>query len=336
MMALQVTWFVLIGVLIAGYAILAGFDLGVGFWHLVTNKSEERRAFLRAIAPVWDGNEVWLLTAGGALFAAFPPVYAAVFSGFYLAMLLVLLGLIVRVVAIEFRNQLEETGWRQTWDWAFSLGSVLPTVLFGVALGNVVRGLELDASGNYVGGFFALLNPYALLVGLTGLAMFCTHGALFLAVKTRGELRDKARGWASKAWTAYFALFLVCSAWSLAAFQRGTLVFSLTASLLALLAMIGIWVFNRADSPGRAFLASSVCIAAQLGAVGSTLFPNMLPASNDAALSLTVYNASSSQNTLTVMAILALAGMPIVIGYTIFIYRKFAGPVGVEEAEAGY
>ena len=208
MSTLQVIWFLLIGILLAGYAILDGFDLGVGFWHLFGKKDEERRIFIRSIGPVWDGNEVWLLTAGGALFAAFPPVNASVFSGFYLALVLVLLGLIFRVVSIEFRNQLEDPSWRRRWDLAFSLGSALPALLFGVALGNLVRGLLLDESGDYIGGFFALLNPYSLLVGVTGVAMFATHGALYLALKTEGELQVRARGWASRAWIAYLVLFL--------------------------------------------------------------------------------------------------------------------------------
>jgi cytochrome d ubiquinol oxidase subunit II len=333
---LQVTWFLLIGVLLAGYAILDGFDLGVGFWHLFARKDEERRIFLRAIGPVWDGNEVWLLTAGGALFAAFPPVYASVFSGFYLALVLVLLGLIFRVVSIEFRSQLQDPGWRRRWDLAFSLGSVLPALLFGVALGNLVRGLPLNESGDYIGGFFALLNPYSLLVGVTGLAMFATHGALYLVLKTEGGLRDRARGWASRAWIVYLPLFLASATWSLVAHQEGSLLLPLGAGLIALLAIAGIEVFNRAGAGGRAFLASAVSIAALFGAVGSTIFPNLVRASNGASLSLSIFGSSASQNTLTIMLIIALLGMPVVLGYTIFIYRTFSGPVKAEDVDAAY
>ena len=336
MSELQVTWFLLIGVLLAGYAILDGFDLGVGFWHLFARKDEERRIFLRAIGPVWDGNEVWLLTGGGALFAAFPPVYASVFSGFYLALILVLLGLIFRVVSIEFRSQLQDPGWRSRWDVAFSLGSAVPALLFGVALGNLVRGVPLNESGDYIGGFFALLNPYSLLVGVTGLAMFATHGALYLVLKTEGELQGKVRVWASKAWIVYLPLFLLSATWSLVAHQEGSILLPLAASLIALLAIVGIEVFNRAGAGGRAFLASAASIAALFGAAGSTIFPNLVRASNDASLSLSIFNASASQNSLTVMLIIALLGMPVVVGYTIFIYRTFAGPVRAEDVDGAY
>ncbi len=328
MSALQVTWFFLVGILFCGYAILDGFDLGVGFWHLFTKNRAHRRAFLRAIGPVWDGNEVWLLTAGAALFATFPPVYATVFSGLYLALILVILGMIFRAVAMEFRSQADSPTWQRMWDLAFAVGSILPAFLFAVALGNVVRGLRLDESGNYAGGFLALLNPFALLVGLTGLAMFATHGALYLALKTEPHLAERARSWASKAWVVYLALFLASSVWSLVAHQRGQLVLALAASMIALVAIISIKRFSSSGLDGKAFLASSVSIAALFGAVGATLFPNLVPASNDPALSLTIYNASSSQNALTIMLVMALLGMPIVIAYTIFIYRTFAGRVG--------
>ena len=336
MSELQVTWFFLIGILLAGYAILDGFDLGVGFWHLFARKDEERRIFLRAIGPVWDGNEVWLLTGGGALFAAFPPVYASVFSGFYLVLILVLLGLIFRVVSIEFRSQLEDPGWRSRWDLAFSLGSVLPALLFGVALGNLVRGLPLNESGDYIGGFFALLNPYSLLVGVTGLAMFATHGALYLVLKTEGGLQGRARAWASRAWIVYLPLFLLSATWSLVAHQEGSILLPLAASLIALLAIVGIEVFNKAGAGGRAFLASAVSIAALFGAVGSTIFPNLVRASNGASLSLSIFNASASQKSLTILLIIALLGMPVVVGYTIFIYRTFAGPVRAEDVDGAY
>ena len=336
MSTLQIVWFLLIGILLGGYAILAGFDLGVGCWHLFGKKDEDRRIFLKAIGPVWDGNEVWLLTGGGALFAAFPPVYASVFSGFYLALILILLGLIFRVVAIEFRGQVQDPGWRRRWDLAFSLGSILPALLFGVALGNLVRGLPLNESGDYIGGFFALLNPYSLLVGVTGLAMFATHGALYLVLKTEGELQDQARGWASRAWVAYLILFLIVSTWSLAAYREGSLILPVIASLIALAAIIGIRVFNAAGSGGKAFVASAASIAALFGAVGSTMFPNLVRATNGAELSLTVFNASASQNSLTATLVVALLGMPVVIGYTIFIYRVFWGPVRLEDVTEAY
>jgi cytochrome d ubiquinol oxidase subunit II len=327
MTTLQLVWFLLIGVLLVGYAVLDGFDLGVGFWSLFTREDRDRRRLLQSIGPLWDGNEVWLLTAGGALFAAFPPVYATVFSGFYLAMMLVLLGLILRATAIEFRSQVESPAWRGAWDKAFAVGSILPALLFGVAIGNLVRGLPLNEAGNYTGGFFALLNPYALLVGLTGLAMFVSHGALWIALRTRGEQAARARLWAAKASLVYLALFLATSAWSLAAMQRGSAIVPIVASLIALAAIVGARILSRAGADGKAFVASSVSIAALFGAIGGTLYPNLVPATNDPTLSLTLVNASSSENTLGAMLIVALIGMPLVLVYTVWIYRTFAGRI---------
>jgi cytochrome d ubiquinol oxidase subunit II len=205
-----------------------------------------------------------------------------------------------------------------------------------VALGNLVRGLPLDESGNYIGGFFALLNPYSLLVGVTGLAMFATHGALYLVLKTEGELRERARGWASRAWMVYLVLFLLSCTWSLIAHQQGSFVLPLLAGLVALVAIGAIEAFNRAGAGAKAFLASALSIAALFAAVGSTIFPNLVRASNGASLSLSIFNASASQNTLTIMLALALVGMPVVIGYTIFIYRTFSGPVGAQDADGAY
>lgn len=187
MTALQVIWFILIGVLLLGYTILDGYDLGAGFWYLFTKKEAHKKAIINAIGPFWDGNEVWILTGGGAIFAAFPDVYATVFSGFYLALMLVLLALIFRAVPIEYRNQHDNPQWKKWWDLGFGLGSALPALLFGVALGNVVNGLPLDELINFTGNFFTLLNPYPLLFGLTGFAMFLTHGALYIQLKTDGE-----------------------------------------------------------------------------------------------------------------------------------------------------
>jgi cytochrome d ubiquinol oxidase subunit II len=202
-MDLNTVWFLLIGVLLVGYAVLDGFDLGVGVLHLFAKSDHERRVHLNAIGPVWDGNEVWLLTAGGAMFAAFPIVYATVFSGFYLAFMLLLFALIFRAVSLEFRGQFENPRWRSFWDWAFGLGSLLPAVLYGVAIGNVIRGLPIGADGSLNVSLFALLNPYALLIGLFSLAMFVMHGAAFLAVRTEGELQERMARATVGAWTAF-------------------------------------------------------------------------------------------------------------------------------------
>ncbi|MBN2361970.1 MAG: cytochrome d ubiquinol oxidase subunit II [Deltaproteobacteria bacterium] len=330
MTALQLTWFVLIGVLLGGYSILDGFDLGVGCWHLFGRDDRERRLFISAIGPVWDGNEVWLLAGGGALFAAFPAVYASVFSGLYLALMLVLVGLILRAAAIEFRSQVESPAWRRAWDVAFAVGSALPALLFGVALGNAVRGLELDAGGNYVGGFVALLNPYALLVGATGLTMFALHGALFLAARLDGEPAERARGRARRTWIVFALLFVVATGWTLAFHVRGSLSLAIAASILALLGIVGSSLLNRRGRDLSAFLSSAAAMLCIWGGVGAALFPNLVPARNDPALSLTIANSSSSPATLSVMLVIALVGLPLVIGYTAFIYRTFMrGPLDV-------
>jgi len=335
MNALQVIWFFLIGILLAGYAILDGFDLGVGLWYLFARKDEERRTLHNAIAPVWDGNEVWLLTGGGALFAAFPPVYAAVFSGLYLPLMLVLLGLIFRAVSIEFRSKLNSSRWRGAWDIAFACGSFLPALLFGVAIGNLLHGLRLDVEGNYAGTFFDLLNPYALLIGLLGLSMFAMHGALYIVLKTDGELAAQARQWAKIAWVVARILFLASALATVffepqlfANFTKWPALWVIPFLVLGLLISVG--YFHKRERAGAAFLASALSFAGLLALTGASIFPNLVPIIGAHGFGLSIYNASSSQTTLTVMLILALIGMPLVIGYTIWIYRTFRGKVAAQ------
>jgi len=331
MEALQIIWFLLIGVLLIGYAILDGFDLGVGFWHLFAKKKGERSAFIESIEPFWDGNEVWLLTGGGALFAAFPPVYATAFSGFYLALMLVLLGLIFRAVAIEFRNKVDHPGWTKAWDFAFAFGSILPSILYGVAIGNILRGLELNAIGDYTGGFLALLNPFALLCGLVGLSMFALHGALYLAMKLDGKIAGDARRWASKAWVVFVALFIVATVWGAKGFFYDITVVPLVLALFVVGASVMGFLFNRAGRAVAAFIASCETIAFTMLAVAAALFPYMVPCTNNPEWSLTLSNSSSSQLTLTAMLVIALIGMPLVLAYTWFVHRVFKGKVKVAE-----
>lgn len=327
---LQVTWFLLIGVLLAGYSVLDGFDLGAGFWHLVLKKDEQRRSVLSAIAPVWDGNEVWLLTGGGAIFAAFPPVYASVFSAFYLALMLVLYGLIFRAVSLEVRNKMESGRWRGAWDWAFGIGSLLPALLFGVALGNVARGLPLDAQGNYTGSFFDLLNPYSLVAGVTGLALFVQHGLLYLLHKSDGELHKTLGTWTKPIWVVTTLLYSAMSIISLTYLpQIGSLLLAIVGAALAVVAMMALRLFSQRNAFGKALIASGAAIIFNWGAIGAVLYPNLVPAS-DPAFSLTLFNSSSSELTLGVMALLALVGMPLVIGYTIYVYRIFRGKTSSE------
>jgi cytochrome bd ubiquinol oxidase subunit II len=327
MITLQIIWLLLIGILIIGYAILDGFDLGVGCWHLFAKKGEERSSFIKSIEPFWDGNEVWLLTGGGALFAAFPAVYATIFSGFYLPLMLVLMGLIFRAVSIEYRNKVEDPRWVAAWDLAFSFGSMLPSLLYAVAVGNLLRGLELDAKGDYTAGFLALLNPYSLLVGLVGFSMFALHGALYLAVKTGGETQHKARIWAAQAWWIFALLYFVSAGWTASCYLRNGVVLPFVLATLSVVAFALIRSFNRKGEDLKAFLASCASIAFVMLSVVAVLFPNLVIATNDPALSLTIFNSSSSLRTLSVMLVIALLGMPVVIGYTIFIHRIFKGKV---------
>jgi cytochrome bd ubiquinol oxidase subunit II len=335
-MDLNTIWFGLFGVLIIGYAILDGFDLGVGVLALFGKSDHERRLHLNAIGPIWDGNEVWLLTGGGALFAAFPAVYATVFSGFYLALMLLLVFLIGRAVSFEFRSKVESPTWRRVWDLAFGLGSLGPALLYGVAVGNIMRGVPLDERGSFAGTFLGLLNPYALLLGVLGLVMFVTHGALYMALKSDGELQRRMKRWASRGWVGWVVLYLAATGatWAFAPhLVAGTLGRPLL--WIALLLVVGGLALQplllRGGRLLASFLASSVAIAGSTMLVGVSLYPRLVPALGDLDRSLTIYNASSTPRTLTAMLVIALIGMPIVIGYTIFIYRVFKGKVEIGE-----
>jgi cytochrome d ubiquinol oxidase subunit II len=321
---LQNAWFVLIGVLLAGYSVLDGFDLGVGvLFPFLARTEDEKRALANAVGPVWDGNEVWLLAGGGALFAAFPMAYATVFSGFYLALMIVLFALILRAVSLEFRAH--DPARRGLWEAAFVGGSFLPALLFGVALGNVVVGVPLDARTDFAGTFFTLLRPLPLVFGLLGLCAFILHGSAYAALKTEGPLRERAR-----------------RATRIAAFATGiAFLLSFVSVLVYLPAALGsapAWIFSglfglslalvlaaaRKGRDGRTLLFSSAAFLSLWGVVGAIHYPNLVRAA-DPALSLTVSNASSSPLTLKVMLIIALVGMPFVVGYTIFAYRVFKG-----------
>lgn len=332
MMDLNTAWFLLIWVLLIGYAILDGFDLGVGVLHLFARDERQRRIHMSAIGPVWDGNEVWLLAGGGAMFAAFPIVYATVFSGFYLAFMLLLLALILRAVSIEFRGQVDSPGWRKLWDFCFGLGSLIPAILFGVAVGNVLRSLPIEADGTLNVPFLSLLNPYALLVGILSLTLFVMHGAAFLAARTEGDLQQRMTRWATGAWIVFVMLYLAATIATF--FVSPFLLEGILANplfwvffVLLLAAIVYMPIASRAGKPVRAFLASSVTIASMIALTAVSLFPRAVPSSIDLANSLTIYNASSTPRTLTVMLIIALIGMPIVIAYTACVYYVFMGKV---------
>ena len=327
-MDLNIAWFLLIGVLLAGYAVLDGFDLGVGVLQLFTRDEKQQDIQLAAIGPVWDGNEVWLLTAGGPMFAAFPIVYATVFSGYYLAMILLLLGLILRAVGLEFRGQIDNARWKRLWSIVVGVGSFLPSVIFGVAIGNVLRGLPITADGSLHISLLELLNPYAILVGLLSLAMFVMHGAAFLAARTDGQLRAAMARCTIVGWLAFVVLYVTAtvatmfiSPFIFEGLAAKPLLWILLVLLVAAVACVPLAV--RAKKHLQAFLASATTIATAVGLMGLGLFPRMVPSSVDLANSLTIYNASSTPLTLTVMLVIALIGMPLVIGYTAFIYTIF-------------
>ena len=332
---LQTTWFVLIGVLFTGYAMLDGFDLGVGALHLFTKDDQERRLMLNAIGPVWDGNEVWLVTGGGALFAAFPNVYATVFSGFYLAFVLLLVALIFRAVAIEFRSKQPMRWWRKMWDIAFCGSSVLSSLLIGVAMGNIAWGIPIDARGEFAGTFLGLLHPYALLVGATTVALFMMHGAIYAVMKTEGDLHNRIRGWINQC----IIFFIICYA----VMTMATLLYvpHMAARVrsqpwlfsIALVNMLAIANIPREIHHGRdwrAFVSSCVAMVALMGLFGLEMFPNLVLSNPTPAHSLTIYNAASSQNTLGIMLTIALIGVPIVLAYTISIYWIFRGKVKLD------
>jgi len=332
MIDLNAIWFTLFGFLIIGYAILDGFDLGVGILHIFAKKEEYKIAGLNSIAPVWDGNEVWLLTGGGALFAAFPPVYATVFSGFYLALILVLAALIFRAVSIEFRNKMESPLMRKFFDYSFGFGSLLATLLFGVAVGNIIRGVPINANFMWAGSFFGLLNPYSLFVGILTVMLFTLHGSIYLAMKSDGELQNRMHNLIPKLWLALILLYIIATIMTI--FSSGYLFaqgFSRPLYYFFLLMVTGGLAFTRvwasAAKYGKAFLASAITIVSMIALPATTMFPTLVPSSINPEFSLTAYNASSSQYTLTVMLIIALIGMPFVLWYTIWLYRTFRGKI---------
>lgn len=329
---LNIIWFALLGVVLAVYAILDGFDLGVGILHPFARKDEDRRIFLNAIGPTWDGNEVWLITFGGALFAAFPIAYATIFSTFYTPFMMLLCALIFRAAALEFRGKLESPAWRSAWDYAFFLSSAVAALLFGVASGNAIRGVAIDGAMINQGSFLDFLNPFCLLTGLMTVAMFAMHGALFLRLKTGGALRDRAGKMAKVCAILFTALYLATTACGIATVPnaRGNAVAWLIAvGVLAFL--YGLFVSMYQDRPLRAFLASAGVIAMLVGLFGAAMYPNLLHSSLDPTFSLDIFNASSSQKTLTIMLGIVLAALPIVLCYTAFVYYIFRGKVTLDK-----
>lgn len=327
-MELTTVWFVLIAVLWTGYLVLEGFDFGVGMLLGVLprgdrlQREKDRRVMINTIGPVWDGNEVWLLTAGGATFAAFPEWYATLFSGFYLPLLLILLALIVRVVSFEWRGKIDDERWRSWADRGLMVGSWVPAVLWGVAFANIVRGVELDADHTYVGGFWALLNPFALLGGAVTALVFLTHGAVFLALKSDGPVRKRAGDLAAGLSVVTLVVGGSWAIWAQLAYSDAA--WTWAAVVVAAVALVVLVVAAQARQEGRAFLASCIAIVAVVVLIFGSLYPDVMPAT-DPANSLNVTNASSTDYTLTVMTWVAAILTPLVLlyqGWTYWVFRR--------------
>ena len=332
---LNTTWFILVGVLLSGYAILDGFDLGVGALHLFTKGDHDRRIMLNSIGPVWDGNEVWLVTGGGALFAAFPDVYATSFSGFYLAFILLLVALIFRAVAIEFRSKRPGERWRKIWDRSFSISSIVSSLLIGVALGNIILGIPLTAEGEYMGGLLGLLRPYPLFVGLTTVALFAMHGAIYVVMKTEGELQAQVRRWIPRTIGLFVAGYVITTVLTLVFIPHMTTTLRdhpilLVVPVLNALAIANIPREIHKGRDFRAFLSSCAAMLLLMALFGIGMYPDMIYSSPLPENSLTIYNAASSAKTHQIMLIIAIIGMPIVVAYTISIYWIFRGKVKLD------
>lgn len=331
-MELTTVWFSLIAVLWMGYFLLEGFDFGVGTLLPVLGRNDlERRVMLNTIGPVWDGNEVWLLVAGGATFAAFPEWYATLFSGFYLPLFLILVALIVRNVGFDFRSKREDPVWRKRWDLGIFLGSLVPAVLWGVAFANIVRGVPIDENKEFVGNFFTLLNPYALLGGLVTLTLFVTHGAIYLSLKTLGDIRARARRLAQQVGLVAAVLAVVFLAWTLQLRSDAQHVTWFVAlAVVAAVALLGGLAAARQGREGWAFLGTAVTVLAAVASLFVVLFPEVMPSSLDPAWSLTTTNASSTEYTLRIMTIVAVIFTPVVLAYQTWTYIVFRKRIGIQ------
>lgn len=332
-MELTTVWFLLIAVLWTGYFVLEGFDFGVGMLLPVVGRTEaDRRVAVNTIGPLWDGNEVWLIVAGGATFAAFPEWYASLFSGFYLALLLILVALIVRGVAFEFRGKIDSPRWRANWDRGIVVSSAVPALLWGVAFANIVRGVPLDADHEFTGSLLTLLNPYALLGGLATLTLFAFHGALFLALKTTGEIRVRSNAAARMLGTAAVAVGASFLVWTQLAHGNGWTALAVLGAAGALLAALAM---NRVAREGWAFLFTAVAIVAVTVTLFGSLFPDVLPSSTDPAFSLNTTNAASTPYTLRIMTWVAAVFTPLVLayqGWTLWVFRKRIGAADIPAA----
>jgi len=331
-MDLNILWFILLTVLFSGFFFLEGFDYGVGMLlPFVAKTDNERRAVINTIGPVWDGNEVWMITAGGAMFAAFPHMYATLFSGFYVALVFMLIGLIIRGVSFEFRSKREDPAWRKRWDWAIYYGSLLPALLWGVAIANLMRGVAIESDLNYYGGLVPLLNPYSMFGGVVFLGLFLVHGASYLGIKLEGDLKDRVKKLSGKIWIAVVVLTVLFLVWTYFATDilNNPGYDGLIPAILAAVALLAYGWFLRQGKEGLTFICGGLVIILATVMVFSGLFPNLMVSTLDPANNITIYNASSSPYTLKVITIVAVIFLPLVLayqGWTYWIFRKRLSP----------
>lgn len=331
-------WFLVVGGLFSGYAILDGFDFGAGAWHLFFKKEESRRIALNAVGPVWDGNEVWLVIGGGALFAGFPVMYASLFSAMYLPFMLFLMFIIFRAVSIEFRSKEKLLWWRKMWDIAYSISSIMLAFLLGVVLGNVLQGIAIGPGHEYKGGaFFAFLSPYAIMVGFTTLSLFMTHGAIYLLMKTEGRLYAKLTVLLKRGLIFFVIVYAITTLYTLIYiphlsddFRNNPILF--IVPLLTFLCIANIPRLTSKRKFTQAFFFSSLSLALLLALVAIELYPTVLISTLDTKYSITVYNAASSEKSLGIMLTIAAIGTPLVLAYTIFVYSTFKGKVKMDES----
>jgi cytochrome d ubiquinol oxidase subunit II len=334
--SLEFIWFSAFVALLTGYAILDGFDLGVGMLHLFSKKDVERRLMLNSIGPVWDGNEVWLVTAGGALFAGFPDVYATFCSAFYLPLMVLLSGLIFRAVGIEFRSKQPMAWWRWMWDVFFSLASLIIAMSLGIVMGNLIQGIPLDKHKEFIGSVGDFFTPYTLLIGLMATALFAMHGSIYLMMKTEGEFHEKMRRWVNPCIIIFIMLYAISTVATLIyqphmtnAIKERPVFFIIAILNMLTIANIPREIFKGRD--GRAFLSSGFNILCLLALYAIGTYPNVIRASNDPAnLSLTIFNSASSVKTLEILILFAIIGIPLVISYTVGIYWIFRGKVKLD------
>ena len=340
MFGFEVFWYIIVGAAVILYTTLDGFDLGVGMMLPFAKEDRCKRTYLQAIGPVWDGNAVWLIIVGGALFAGFPPMYATLFSAFYMPFMILLAAIIFRAVGIEFRSKVHTAGWRTLWDWVFAISSFVMALLFGVVLGNLVDGIKIDALGVYSGTFWDFLTPYSILLGLLSVSLFVMHGSIYLIMKTEGELHDRVRKWVNPAIVVFIIFYVITTVYTV--MYKPHMIGNLydrpwlfLVAVVALLAIINIPREIKRGKDGFAFLSSLITIASLFAIFGIGTFPVLLRSSLDPSWNITIYNAAATHLTYKVLTIITAIGIPLILAYGFWIYRTFRGKVVLDE-KTGY